>query len=127
MKTLHRFAAGLVCIAVAWTLMSCGTLFGNKHPEVGMGSDPDGAKVYVNGDLVGTTPVKIQLQNDKEYRVEFRKDGFQTKTYILGKHVGAGWIILDILAGLVPVVIDVATGGWYELDSDNVKVILEKN
>jgi hypothetical protein len=127
MKICCRIAATLVCVVVAWTLMGCGTLFGNKHPEVAMGSDPDGAKVYVNGDLVGTTPVKIQLQNDKEYRVEFRKDGFQTKTYTLGKHVGAGWIILDILSGLIPVVIDVATGGWYELDSDNVRVILDKN
>jgi hypothetical protein len=64
MKNLHRFAAGLICIPVAWTLIGCGTLFSNKHPEVGMGSDPEGAKVYVNGDLVGTTPVKIQLQNE---------------------------------------------------------------
>ena len=127
MKYFHRLASGMLCIAVIWTLLGCGTLFGNKHPEVGMGSDPDGAQVYVNGNLVGTTPVKIQLQNDKEYKIEFRKDGFQTKSYNLGKHVGVAWIILDILSGLVPIIVDVATGGWYELDSDNVKVVLEKN
>ncbi len=40
--------------------------------------------------------------------------------------MGAGWIILDILGGLVPIIVDVATGGWYELDNTNVKVVLEK-
>ncbi len=70
--------------------------------------------------------MKVQLQNDKEYKIEFRKEGFQTKTYNLGKRVGAGWIILDILGGLVPIIVDVATGGWYELDNTNVKVVLEK-
>ena len=125
MKSLSRISVAAVLVCLLWTLSGCGTLFSNKNPEVAMGSDPQGAKVYVNGDLMGTTPVKIQLKNDKDYKIEFRKDGFQTKTYALGKHVGGGWVVLDIITGFLPVIIDLATGGWYELDTDNVKVVLE--
>lgn len=91
-----------------------------------MASDPQGAQVYVNGDYVGTTPVKIELKNNKDYSIEFRKDGYRSKTYQLGKHLGAGWIILDVLFGLVPVVVDAITGDWYNLDSDHVNMVLEK-
>jgi hypothetical protein len=127
MRFLRQLVAVVVCSALVLAMAGCGTLFGNKNPEVGMGSDPQGAKVYVNGDLVGNTPVKIQLKNDKDYVIEFRKDGFQSKSYVLGKHVGATWIVLDILGGFWPIIVDLATGGWYELDSTNVKVLLEKN
>jgi hypothetical protein len=28
--------------------------------------------------------------------------------------VGVKWIVLDILGGFVPVIVDAATGNWYE-------------
>jgi hypothetical protein len=53
-------------------------------------------------------------------------DGYKSKTYNVTNHVGAGWIVLDVLCGLVGVIIDAATGSWYELDQKNINVILEK-
>ncbi len=41
-------------------------------------------------------------------------------------HVGAGWIILDVLAGRVPFVVDAATGAWYSLDQKNLDAVLDK-
>jgi hypothetical protein len=40
--------------------------------------------------------------------------------------VGAGWVVLDVLAGLVGIIVDAATGAWYELDQDAVNAILEE-
>jgi len=40
--------------------------------------------------------------------------------------VGAGWVILDILGGLIPVIVDAATGDWHYLDQTNVNAALEK-
>lgn len=37
-----------------------------------------------------------------------------------------GWIVLDILGALVPVVIYAATGAWYSLDQKNIDAVLEK-
>jgi hypothetical protein len=126
MKKLTRIAAIAVFAGVFWSLSGCATLFAHKNPEVNVASDPQGAKVYVNNELLGTTPVKLNLKNNKDYVIEFRKDGYQSKTYLLGKHVGVGWVILDVIFGLVPVVVDAVTGEWYELDNDHVNMALER-
>jgi hypothetical protein len=127
-KSLPRRAVGLCCMAATLTMISCGTFFANRHPDVEMHSDPDGAKVFVDGDFVGTTPVQIRLLTNKEYKVEFRKDGFQTRIFYLGRHAGRAWIVLDLLAGgLLPIIVDAATGGWYELDDHHVGVVLQSS
>jgi len=104
----------------------CATIFKGTSDNVNFSSEPSGAKVYVNGSLMGTTPVKLKLESKRVYYIEFKKEGFDTKTFTITNHVGVGWIILDILGGLVPVIVDASTGAWYSLDQDNVNAILEK-
>ncbi|MGB9588967.1 MAG: PEGA domain-containing protein, partial [Armatimonadota bacterium] len=87
---------------------------------------PAGAQVYVNGTLMGTTPISLKLQKQKTYTIEFKKEGYHTRTVQLTNSVGAGWIVLDVLGGLIPVIIDAATGSWYSLDQDNVNAVLER-
>jgi hypothetical protein len=33
-------------------------------------------------------------------------------------------VIVDILLGLVPVIVDAATGAWYHLDQKNIDAVL---
>lgn len=108
------------------TFSSCATIFKGSTDDVNFSSDPTGAKVYVNGSLLGTTPLQLKLKSNKTYTIEFMKDGYETKTVILNNSVGAGWVILDILGGLIPVIIDAATGNWYELDQEHINAALEK-
>jgi len=70
---------------------------------------------------MGRTPINFNLITKKSYIIEFKFEG-QTKTITLNNHVGAGWIILDVLGGLIPVIIDAATGAWYSFDQKNVNV-----
>ncbi|MDH5715681.1 MAG: PEGA domain-containing protein [Candidatus Aminicenantes bacterium] len=111
---------------MVWLLSGCATVFKGTSNNVNFSSDPSAAKVYVNGFLMGTTPVKLKLESKKVYQIEFKKEGFETKTFTITNHVGVGWVILDIVLGLVPVIVDAATGAWYELDQDNINAILEK-
>lgn len=107
-------------------LSSCATLFKGTTEEVSVNSDPQRAQIFINGNLMGETPITLKLESKKTYLIEFKKEGYKTKTYNITNHVGAGWIILDVLAGLIPVVVDAATGAWYHLDQKNVNMILEK-
>jgi hypothetical protein len=104
----------------------CATLFKGSHSTVDFSSDPTGAQVYGNGVLRGTTPITFMLESKKTYTIEFKKEGYETKTYTITNHVGVGWIVLDVLFGLVPVIVDAATGAWYELDQDAVNAVLEQ-
>ena len=53
-------------------------------------------------------------------------EGYESITRVVNTKVGAGWIVLDVLGGLIPVVIDAATGNWNKLDQDAVNAVLEE-
>ena len=127
MNKFYKTGLLFTFIAVASLMFnSCATLFKGSSDDVNFSSDPSGTKVYVNGNLLGTTPVQLQLESKKSYTIEFKKEGFETKTVMLNNSVGAGWVVLDVLGGLIPVVIDAATGNWYSLNQKNVNAVLEQ-
>jgi len=104
----------------ALALAGCGALFNGGPALVTFTSSPEGADVYVNGTRRGTTPLSIPLSKTEDYAITFRKDGYEEVVATISKKVGAGWVILDVLGGLVPVVIDAATGSWYTLSTSSV-------
>jgi hypothetical protein len=127
MKKYNKTGLFLISVAIiAFVLSGCAALFKGSTAPVNFSSDPGGAKVYVNGSLLGTTPFELELKSNKTYKLEFKKDGFETRTVMLNNSVGAGWIVLDVLGGLLPVIIDAATGNWYNLDQENVNAVLEQ-
>lgn len=112
--------------SVLLLLSGCATIFKGTNEEVRFGSEPQKAEVWVNGAKMGETPLSLKLESKKTYHIEFRKEGFKTATINITNHVGAGWIILDVLAGLVPVIVDAATGAWYSLDQKNIDAVLDQ-
>ena len=115
---------GLLFIVIMFS--GCATILGRStHPLV-VSSRPDGADVYVNGFKMGTTPIQLDLKADKSYTIEYKKEGFETVTRIVNTKVGAGWVILDVISGLVPVIVDAITGEWSRLDQKTVNAYLEK-
>jgi hypothetical protein len=44
----------------------------------------------------------------------------------ISNHVGAGWVVLDVICGVLPVVVDAVTGSWYSLDQTNINAVLER-
>jgi hypothetical protein len=107
-------------------LSGCAAIFKGNSSKIDTNSEPKGAKVYVDGNYAGDTPIRLKLESKRTYNIEFRMEGYKTKTFNITNHVGAGWIVLDVLCGLVPVIIDAATGAWYDLDQKNIKAVLEK-
>lgn len=126
MRKFQRTGACIGLIAVTlFTFSGCATLFKGTTEPVSYSSSPAGADVYVNGQLMGKTPFQIDMESNKSYTIQFRKTGYQDRTVVLNNNVGGGWVVLDVLGGLVPVVIDAATGAWYSLDQSNVNTVLE--
>ncbi len=122
MKQMYKILIFIIIIQ----LTGCATIFKGTNSHLGMHSNPSGAEVYINGKFMGKTPLSLKLSSKATYMIEFKKEGFRTITRNVTNKVGAGWVILDVLAGLVPVIIDAVTGAWYHLDEKNVDVQLEK-
>jgi hypothetical protein len=116
----------LALIVIVAFSASCATVMKGNHSSIGFESDPRGVGVYVNGAYMGDTPLRLKLESRRDYTVEFVKDGFKTKAVHLTNHIGAGWIVLDVILGLVPVLIDAVTGSWYDLDQKHLNAVLER-
>jgi hypothetical protein len=128
MKKLIKIGSIVCLFAIFGGLFNgCATLFKGNSSKIDLSSDPSSANVYVNGNLMGKTPVKLKLESKLTYHIEFKKEGYETKTYTITNSVGGGWVVLDIfLTGFLGVIVDAATGAWYELDQNHVNAILEK-
>jgi hypothetical protein len=121
------FKLSLISLLLSSFLMysGCATIFSGSRDEVNLSSEPGGAKVVVDGQERGKTPLKLSLKKGKDYYVEFTKEGYEKKMVTLTYSLGAGWLILDILAGLIGIIVDAATGNWNSLDYDSYKAILK--
>lgn len=116
----------VIAIVSLFAFQSCATIFKGANESVDFNSNPV-AKVYVDGNYKGETPLKLEILSKKSTRIEFKADGYTTQTINLEGSVGGGWIVLDVLSGLLPIIVDAATGNWYELNTNNLNVVLEKS
>lgn len=136
MKTLLL----LVVLALVILTGGCASILKGTNDRVYFCSSPSGASVYVDGAKIGITKVCYENYEDgknvrfglsqelvcsKSHLVEFRKEGYYSKQAFLNPQVGGDWIILDILCGLLPVLVDASTGAWNSLDP-YLRVDLEK-
>lgn len=126
MGRIPKIITILLCCAVTISFIGCATLFKQKDRVVSFSSDPAGADVYIDGNRMGRTPMPLKLSNLKAVTVTFKMEGYLDKTYIINTKVGGGWVVLDVLGGLIPVLIDACTENWYNLDTSDVKVLLDK-
>lgn len=116
----------MVLITFVFMLSNCATIFKGEYRDVRINSEPDDTQVYINGEFQGRTPLKLELRPDEAYTIEFRREGYKTEVRQIKNKIGVGWIVLDVVFGLVPVLVDALTGAWYEFDQRYVNAILER-
>lgn len=114
MKTWTRRAAWVV---VALTT-GCATLL---NPDRALVRVPDGATVTVNGVPTPTISLpegtSVPLLNSlRQQVVVVSVDGQPDRTCQFFGTVGTVWVVLDILFGLVPLVVDMVTDEWRSVD-----------
>jgi hypothetical protein len=115
---LGVFTAGLLT-------SGCASVLGSKQKEFDLQSTPQGAEVFLDGNRLGTTPVKVKLSNTQAHTFVFKKDGFKDATCQLAKGTDAGWVVLDVVMGLVPVIIDAATNSWSQTKGNSCTGAME--
>jgi len=125
-KNSKTIASILSLTSLVLILSGCATVFRGEHRRLSINSEPESAQVYINGTYSGQTPLRIELRPNQPYTIEFRKEGFKTEVRQIKNEIGVGWVVLDVVCGLVPVLVDALTGSWYDLDQRYVNAILER-
>jgi hypothetical protein len=72
------------------------------------------------------TPTALQLERKSNYTLTFSAPGYLPQKVELRRSIRGGIVVLDVLLGVVPVVVDAATGAWYRLSPDALDVCLLK-
>ena len=88
----------------------CATLFTGTHDEVIIRSEPEGARIFIDGLEEGRTPAYLDIKRPGigDTEVELRLDGYETRTFVLRKEFNAVSVIN--LTCLICWAVDVATG-----------------
>lgn len=114
---LPAVALGTLSVAIlGLAVAGCAAMFSSGPTALHFQSNPTGAQVLVNGVPRGTTPVTLPLHADDEHIVTFRRTGCTDVTLPLETHVQAGFVVLDLLAGIIGVAVDAGTGEWKEFN-----------
>ncbi len=99
---------------------SCSTIMTGTSENVTFNANVDKAKVYVDGIYRGETPLILDLESKKSYTVLIEAEGYNSYTTMINKKT-SGWIFGNvIIGGIVGIVVDVATGGIYVLDENEI-------
>lgn len=106
--------------------IGCGTIIHGSTQDIDIASNPSSAIVFVNGAKMGETPARLTLRRKDNHTLKITKEGYESvEVYIKGST--SAWIIGNIVFGGIPgCVIDLITGGAYDLAPERVDVSLPK-
>ncbi|WP_020402215.1 PEGA domain-containing protein [Gracilimonas tropica] len=105
-------------LLVLFVLTGCGTIFKGSSADVKVNSTPAGASVWIDGINKGTTPQTLSLKRDKNYVLEFRKDGYENVRIAVNKKFDIGTSVVGNIFswGIVGILVDLGTGAAYSLE-----------
>ena len=56
------------------------------YQNIGVQSDPSGANVYLDGELVGKTPTQLEVGRDRAHTVYLKREGYRPELVLLQHH-----------------------------------------
>lgn len=120
-----RVANVVMAALVVLSTNGC-SLFAPKSETVSVNSEPQGAQVYVNETLKGTTPCNVSVPC-KEANIIVKKDGYNSQFYTIGHSLGTCGI-LDIVGTVIIIVpvFGLLSSGAYTLDQHTIHAPLTK-
>ena len=85
-----------VVITVAFVLVTsgCAAVLGSKQKDFDLNSSPTGADVYLNGNRLGSTPLKVKLSNQATHTLSFAGRGIKrppVPSTAVRERAGSSW------------------------------------
>ena len=114
----------LLALITLTIVSGCATVVKGTTQTIPVNSDPTGAEVVVNNNVLGITPTEIKLKRKKDHQIMIRKEGYNSVTMPILKSVG-GAVWGNILAGgLIGWGVDATSGAQYNLSPETIYVTL---
>jgi hypothetical protein len=126
MKIVKAFILVLLVISITITQVGCSTFVPHRQKVSVIASEPD-AKIYINGELIGTGRVETKVPRNRDASVMVKCDGYYTATRMFSTTMGTVGVI-DIIGGWIWLVpwLGLLSPGSKEIDTPNMTVVLDK-
>jgi hypothetical protein len=117
---LRAALVALCCLSLG----ACATIVAGGPDQIPVRTTPPGAYVYLDGQVVGQTPLVLSLDRDRSLGdIRIYYPGFQPVLINRYKSVNL-WVIGNFFLAIFPVIVDIATGNWQRFDDDEITIAL---
>ena len=122
---IHKIITLMLVIGMITAFSSCATILDGRKNTIKVESgSPVAAKVYLDGVFIGETPFKIRVEKRRIQEgslIEIKKEGYETLQYDVIRFPHVGYVMLDIVTGVIPLIVDVADGNIYRPNTRNIE------
>lgn len=125
--TIARALRHATLIGCALALGACASVIHGTHQDVGISSAPTGARVSVDGQDKGDTPLVAHLARKENHLVRLELAGYKPYETTLTRSV-SGWVWGNIvIGGLIGFAVDALDGGLYKLTPEQVSGTMQSS
>lgn len=105
----------LTALAFITLLSGCASMFHGVSEQVGIRSNIDDTKIYVNEQYIGKGNGVATFKKNKNYMIVARKEGCTDTSVPASKSFDAT-TLLGVFFYFIPTIIDGITGAWQQFD-----------
>jgi hypothetical protein len=116
-----RTAPLVIALALSATC-GCAAVFRDSSVRVRVESDPQGAEIRHDDEVLGTTPAALDVERRATTDLLLTKPGYADHRGVVKKHLNAGWVVADVATCVIPValciplLVDAVSGAWMDVD-----------
>ncbi|ACF13262.1 hypothetical protein Ctha_0794 [Chloroherpeton thalassium ATCC 35110] len=123
---MKKIIRQMLLVVLATQFFGCATILNGTHEDISISSTPSRAKVTIDHQPYGQTPVIANLSRKKKHIVKISQPGFYDYEMIITQHVSGALLGNILLGGLIGLVVDASSGGMWELKPTDIRAYLRK-
>jgi hypothetical protein len=126
MKQSIKWVGSALVVGTLITLTGCATILRGTGHGIGISSQPPGAEVTIDNQILGITPVSAKLRRKDNHQIVIQMEGYEPYAIMLTRQT-SGWVFGNILFGpgvLIGLAVDAIAGGMYTLSPGQVSADL---
>ncbi|NGX43498.1 MAG: hypothetical protein K940chlam7_01796 [Chlamydiae bacterium] len=108
-------------------LLGCATITQTTDQRVGVSSSPTGADVWIDGVLVGKTPLRTNLSRKEDHMVRIELLGYLPYEAKFSRSFNAMTLGNVVVGGVIGLAVDAASGAIYRLTPSEISACLQKD
>ncbi len=123
---MRKGIALLVVFFQLFGMTGCASIMHGKQQTIRVETNPPGAMVQIERTKTEmVTPANLVLKRKHEYELKIEKPGFKTEYVTINKNIG-GWFWGNLFfGGLIGIIVDLSNGAAYNLDPEEIRVVLK--